>query len=182
MVTKRALFALFLTLTPTMAKAEIRGLYGTHCLEGKGISAVKDLLFREQTLETVQTVFADLTCEIPSYDFSFSGPYDLDTETGHLDYAYASIKLQALSETVVAKFNEASLCGFTDWKINKPKEVSGLDCGGQLIPVKDTRAFDLVKESPFDASVQLGLITDQEDGLSSAARPTRLENFTYYAK
>ena len=174
--------AFFLALTPELAKAEIRGLYGTHCLEGSGVSAIKDLLLREQSLEIVQTIYADLHCMTPSYDFSFSGPYDLDEGLGHLNYAYGSIKLQALDETSVATFNRTALCGLSDWRINEPREVSGLDCGEQLIPERDSRAYDRIRERSEDKSVQLGLISDLEDGLSEEARPSELESLIYYPK
>lgn len=172
---------LFLTLTPSLAFAEIRGLYGTNCLEGKGVSAVKDMLLREQTLETVQTLYSDSACETPAYDFSFRGPYDLDQDSGFLNYSYSSIKLQALSLDVVERFNASALCGISDWAIGVAREVSGLNCGGQLIPFKNSRAFDLIKANE-DESVQLGLIDDIEDGLSLETRPSALENLIYYPK
>ncbi len=173
---------LFCALAPWPLKAEIRGLYGTNCLEGHGVSAIKDLLFREQTMETVQTIYSDAHCEVPAYDFSFSGPYDLDTLSRFLNYAYTSIKLGALSEETVAKFNQEALCGITDWQINQAREVSGLNCGGQIIPEKGTRAFDIIRERATDDSVQLGLIGETTDGLSPEKRPKEFEELSYYPK
>ncbi len=174
--------ALLLALAPWPLNAEIRGLYGTNCLEGHGVSAVKDILFREQAMETVHTIYSDAHCELPAYDFSFSGPYDLDTLSTFLNYAYTSIKLQALSEETVAKFNATSICGISDWQLNKPREVSGLDCNGQGIPVSGTRAFDIVRERAIDDSIQLGLIRDDQDGLSPEERPQTFEDLIYYPK
>lgn len=184
---------LFMALTPGQMMAEtkkaqephIRGLYGSNCLEGSGVSAVKDLLLREETMETVQTVYSDLNCERPSYDFSFSGPYDYDPLTGFLNYSYASIKLQALDPQVVEQFNESALCGFNDWVLNKAKEVTGLDCGGQLIPARNTEAFDLLRpvaDGAVTPSIQLGLISDLDDGLSPETRPSQTESLIYYPK
>ena len=174
--------AVFITLTPSIGKAEIRGLYGTNCLEHAGISAVKDMILREQTMEIVQTVYSDLSCALPSYDFSFSGPYDLDATNGFLNYGYASIKLQALDEKLVQRFNETLLCGFSDWQLNVPKEVSGLECGGQLIPASGSRAYDRIKSRPEDESIQLGLITETEDGLSEESRPSQFESLSFYPR
>ncbi|MES2746709.1 MAG: hypothetical protein V4655_14850 [Bdellovibrionota bacterium] len=176
--------ALLVTLAPGLAQAEVRGLYGTNCLEGNGASAIKDLLLRGQTMETVQTVYSDLHCESPSYDFSFSGPFEYNVVSGFFDYEYASIKLQVLDQNVVQQFNEAELCGIKDWTIGAPREVSGLDCGGQLIPSIGTKAYDLIHEnvSESDPSIQLGLISELQDGLSSDARPTKTEDLIYYPK
>lgn len=174
--------AVFIALTPTLGQAEIRGLYGTNCLEGSGLSAVKDMILREQTMEIVQTVYSDVHCTSPSYDFSFSGPYDLDETLGHLNYGYASIKLQALDDKLVQKFNETLLCGFGDWQLNVPKDVTGLDCGGQLIPARGSRAFDRVRPGEDEGSIQLGLITEIEDGLSEETRPTQFESLSFYPR
>lgn len=174
--------AVFIALTPSIGKAEIRGLYGTNCLEGAGLSAVKDMILREQTMEIVQTVYSDLLCTSPSYDFSFSGPYDLDETTGFLNYGYASIKLQALDGKLVQRFNETLLCGYGDWQLNVPKEVTGLDCGGQLIPARGSRAFDRIRSGPEDESIQLGLISETEDGLSEETRPTEFESLSFYPR
>jgi hypothetical protein len=175
---------LLMILTPMLAQAEVRGLYGTKCLEGNGVSAIKDLLLRDEIMETVQTVYSDRFCENPSYDFSFSGPYVYQEETGYFDYDYASIKLQALDQKVVEQFNEVALCGFQDWSLGRPKEVSGLDCGGQLLPSIGTRAFDLIHEkgASSNPSLQLGRITEMNNGLSPESRPSEVEDLTYFPK
>lgn len=166
----------------TSAIAEVRGLYGSDCLSVEGLSAKKDLLFKDKTLETVQTVYADDVCESPAYDFSFTGSYALSEDAKGLDYTYSSIQLRPIDARVAIAFNEIALCGFSDWTMDEAKEVAGSDCGGQKIPATGTTVFDIVEESDDTAFVQLGQTNESHDGLSPQTRPIDLDKLIYHAR
>jgi len=183
---KNSLLLSFTLLAASPLAADIRGLYGSDCLAMEGLSAKKDFLFKDQSMETVQTVYADLECGVPVYDFSFLGDYIHDADRQTLDHSYSSITLRALDERVTAAFNEVSLCGISDWVLNEAREVAGLECGGQHIPQAGTKVYDIVREAKDDKSrfegLQLGLSSEAEDGLSAETRPTQLDPIVYQAK
>ncbi|MBC7533910.1 MAG: hypothetical protein H7318_20275 [Oligoflexus sp.] len=162
--------------------AEVRGLYGSDCMQAQGLSAKKDLFFQNQSMENVQTVYADETCAMPVYDFSFVGNFSLDENGRSLDYLYSSIKLRALDARVAEAFNQVALCGYSDWTVNSSREVAGKDCGGQKIPEPGTAVYDLVHESEDQASIQLGRTSENLDGRSTEARPDELDTLIYTAK
>jgi hypothetical protein len=168
----------------SLAKAEVRGLYGSDCLSIDGLSAKKDLLFKDKTLETVQTVYSDDVCDSPAYDFSFVGSYALNpsVDANGLDYSYTSIKLRPIDARVAVAFNEIALCGFSDWTMDESKEVAGSNCGGQKIPTTGTTVFDIVQESADSAYVQLGQSNEIYDGLSAGKRPIDLDSLIYHAR
>ncbi|MBC7662061.1 MAG: hypothetical protein H7249_20390 [Chitinophagaceae bacterium] len=175
---KCCVIAVFFIASPLAA--EVRGLYGSECLPMDSLSETKDLLFKPETLEAVQTVYADLDCRIPAYDISYIGTYLVESGTQTLDYAYESIKLQVLDRRVAATFNQVMLCGLNTWAVGENREVAGHDCGGQLIPALGTMIFDKMKLTP--KGIQLGQTSEFLDGLSPASRPIEFDPHVYSAR
>lgn len=162
--------------------AAIQGLYGTECMESQGLSATKDLLFETDAsrLEIIQTVYADLGCDTPAYEFAFSGPFLLDHETGFLDYTFHSIQMRVLDDRIVMAFNDLKLCGIDDWSLDSAREVSSLVCGDMPMPAPGLTLYDIVTEIPD--GIQLGLATETLDGLSAEKRPVDFDAHIFIAR
>jgi hypothetical protein len=167
-------------LLSSPAWAKIEGLYGSDCLQVDGLSAVKDFLFENSRFEMVQTVFGDTACDGAVYDFSFSGPYVFDQVSSGLDLTFSNVRLTALDSRIVHAFNAVALCGITDWELEIPVEVSGLACGGQTIPGRDSRIYDIIRE--VEGGVQMGLPEDLRNGSSPGKRPEAFDDLIYKAK
>ncbi len=165
-----------------MSHGAVRGLYGSDCLAVESISATKDLLFKEQSLEILQTFYADQSCERPTYDISFTGPYAINLDLSAVNYRYGSIRLRVLDATLLEPFNRMAICGITDWTLNAAREISGLECAGQTFPKAGTLIYDSIQEDPKTGAVQMGLGDDLHDGSSPEARPQAFAPQIFHAK
>ncbi len=164
-----------------LAQAEIRGLYQADCLAVKeeGLSLLRQANFETSQLQQTQLIYADLECSLAAYSFIHTGSYTLAAD-GKLDQTTDSIVLTPLENNVAKFFNQARLCGFDNWELNKGKNVSGLNCGGSVMPSQGMQSFDLIKEQ--EDSIVFGAYTDELDGSTAEKRPIEIDQQSIYKK
>lgn len=124
-------------------------------------------------------------CSMAIFEVLSTAKYELDSgDLGSLvlnkiDYYFRASYLTTASDMVTDVFNAASVCGYSDWQMGIAKNVTGLDCGGLVIPAEGSRLYQSFKiESNHlffgDTSVP------GEDGASPSRRPRRLQlNVSY---
>ncbi len=160
--------------------AEIRGLYGSDCLNVAGLSAYKDLAFEQEQLTQVQTIFSDDACENAAYNFKIKGPYQLDMSRGALDYEIELVELTPLTEEIAEAFRDHHLCGLDDWELGVAKDVAGQDCGEQVLPPKQVKVYDRLMEDA--EGIRLGEAHDEFNGSSPELRPLSFDTVIFHPK
>lgn len=130
-------------------------------------------------LSLVLTHFSDAACHVPELGLTISSQFGVDGLSTDIVGAYKSsttthkATLTPLATDVAMSLNLFSYCGFQNWTINVPKDVTGLICQGQTMPAAEVRDFDIFQ---VDAQGVLywGLRTSAFDGASPERRPIAL--------
>ncbi len=180
---KLALFSCLIlggSITTSQAFSQPEGLYGTSCLPLEKLSAVKDVLLDNGHFEMIQTIFSDDACQVPAYDFAFTGRYTLDEEQGFLDLTFEDISLTALDPRIASAFGESELCGISQWTHATPVVVNDLSCGGQKIPAREAVVYEIIRETA--KGIELGSHSEPYSGDSPSQRPTSFEAVSYEAR
>ena len=77
-------------------------------------------------------LFADGACEISNLELEYRGSF---VTTGNdMTWTPTHILQTIFRPEVVAHYNTKALCGFTDWKIDEPKDVAGRFCAPNQVP------------------------------------------------
>ena len=162
------------TLLSSAAMANIQGLYQSDCApaDEPGLSTRTSVNFGKQMARQVKVIYGDDTCTKAAWAFDFQGPYTLAAD-GALDLTSTVLKLYPLDANVAISFNQISFCGLTDWKLNQPTNINGLDCRGVQFPAEGFVSFDRVSE--VEGGIVFGAISEQLDGSTPAKRPVNLD-------
>lgn len=141
-------------------------------------------------VESVEA-FADSYCNNPAFRLQEDGVYTIPgkiegSSMRKLDRTVASIKLTPLSALGVSNLNSSSFCGFSDWAVNVPREISGLTCNGQVIPAGGTTYYDLFTIWPYSiddpyvgitkGDLNFGYRGGGMDGMTEETRPDSVTN------
>lgn len=147
--------------------------------------------------QLTETSFSDQFCETEQVSILSSGSIYLggavQTPKGafEINFTFEKVELIPKTQQLVARFNEAHLCGFSEWAISTPIEITSLQCDlfgtGQLvqIPRAGTKRFGIYKIEQFENSraekLYFGKLTPKENAQSEATRPTSLD-LRFYLK
>ncbi len=178
MLNTKALFLATL-LTSGSAMANIGGLYQAACEKTEdGLSSQDSVNFGKTNARQVLVVYLDASCKTAAYAFDVKGPYKL-SETGALDLTTSSFQLMPLNQAIVDAYNQKSLCGFSDWAVNKPKELASLSCEGSQFPEAGSVSFQTIQE--VEGGIVFGALTAAQDGSTSEKRPVEFSSVVYKA-
>lgn len=92
-----------------------------------------------------------------------------------IDVPNFSITFTVEEQNTLDSFNTASYCGFNNWVINVAKPVTGLSCGGALMPAQFYSIFKVDNNN----RLYMGALDASHDGTTPAKRPTTYES-SYY--
>ncbi|MCX6131233.1 MAG: hypothetical protein NTX25_19510 [Proteobacteria bacterium] len=167
-------------LSAGVAMANIQGLYQSDCQKtpDQNLSAQLNVNFGQKNARQVQIIYGDAECQQQAYALDYRGPYTLDTD-GSLNLVLSTLQLTPLDARIVQSFNQAKLCGYTNWALNAAKNVAGLDCGGTPIPQSGTVSYDRVKE--VEGGIVFGELTEAKDGSTVAKRPVGYSDVVFKA-
>ena len=159
------------------AMATVQGLYQAPCEKSAdGISSQNSVNFGKVNARQVLVVYLDQSCKTAGYAFDVKGPYTL-SEDGALDLTSTSFQLLPLNQTLVDAYNEKELCGFKDWALNQPKELSSLNCDGSQFPASGDVSYQSIKE--VEGGIVFGDLTTNADGSSVDKRPDEFSSVVY---
>ena len=108
----------------------------------------------------------------------FSRPTRLDAEGPALDLTTGQVTMIPLASKVAIAMSIARTCGYGDWKVGKPKDVTG--CKDLGMPSAGDQHFDIygVKSPTRDGStaetLQFGKLDAELNGSTPEKRPVKL--------
>jgi hypothetical protein len=165
--------------------------------------------FSSSHAELIETSFTDRFCTSPQLSIISSGSIHLGGTAilpegaSKIDFIFEKVEITVQSPRTLAFFNDKHLCGFTDWQLNAPKEVTGLSCdffdNNQpfMIPVKGEKRYGIYQlktdsrpsstkssqsntnDSIHEDQLYFGKLTPEENAKTESTRPTTLDSRFY---
>lgn len=106
-----------------------------------GSYAKTKFVFTETAFEQTISGYSDSACSVPTFTNFGAGNYvtsnltsDLFDDRMDLNLTWMSMQVIPNSSAVVAAYNTAVLCGYSDWQLNIAKSIMGRVCGTTTIP------------------------------------------------
>ena len=105
------------------------GNWATDCVSG----VERRQSYVSNFVRTEETFFTALNCEQPNVRFITTGHVsaltpDPQSEHRKINFTYQQVDLSLHRAELVSHFNQRRVCGFSDWQLNEPKEITGLNC------------------------------------------------------
>lgn len=134
--------------------------------------------------------YLDNICHHPKIALTSEGRLTLPSPQaaqGNIDFYFDSVTLTLLETGLVKLFNEKAICGFPQWELNQPHEITGGECDlfqtGKAvhIPKKDDARFGIYSLPPEENGQILlfGRLTPQQNGSTPERRPSELDPRAY---
>ncbi len=154
-------------------------------LAGAWVSACTDSViyratFTESTFVATATPYSNTSCTAvtsfrQTYTYSYSGGDDVDQPEGAktLDYTVSKVEITPLTTTEANGRNSVTACGFSDWAVNVPKDITS-GCGGPSSAGETT--YDIYKID--NGRLFTGDLTGSNDGTTASKRPTGLQSIS----
>jgi hypothetical protein len=121
-----------------------------------------------------------LSGESMSTEFSWHMNYVIGADLGNgifaLDNTIVSAAETPLSQSFVSQYNDDNYCGYSDWEIGVPKDVTGRQCDEDDEPINAGDIdYNIIKYD--NGTVWLGFYPQDDDltGTTPANRPTELD-------
>ncbi|MEQ1721977.1 MAG: hypothetical protein ABL930_02295 [Pseudobdellovibrio sp.] len=128
-------------------------------------------------VSTTEFFHQDALCNDESFRFQTIGTIQYNGEDSRfIDFTYERINLSVFKQNVIDDFNKRKVCGFNDWKVSVPQNITGLKCA----------IFNYTKETqiPKHGDMKYGIYLVEEnrlyygqpsqilDGSTPSKRPT----------
>lgn len=150
----------------------------TTALEGRWLQACQNQVartehFQDHNVTLTESYYYDSECLKPLMMIKSDGEFS--TTEGTIDFTFQQITLTASDMMIINDFNARAVCGFTDWQMDQPKPITGLQCalvaGAKPIPISDagSKRFGIYKiEGDL---LYFGRLEKDHDALSPETRP-----------
>lgn len=128
---------------------EIEGKWMSNCYKlPKRHSVQTQLIFKNSKCNVISTLFADNECKIKNLNIHYDTAYEISNSFGEgekFNYTPENIYLTIINPDVVEHYNKnfEAGCEISDWKLNETRDVSGKNCAGNKMYVKNLKIFDL---------------------------------------
>lgn len=158
------------------------GLWSTQCLKG---------LIKSQTLGTNNEIrlsenfYQDAACTQASFEFKTNGAVFFNSEQPlFIDFVYEDIQMTLYKNNLVVDFNSRKVCGFDNWKIAEPQDITGRLCAifniGKETQIPRRNDFKYGIYSIENEKLYYGKLSSQFDGNSPEKRPQQLNRIIEY--
>lgn len=144
-----AILILFLTASckPKTEEVDLSSIVGTwnlkpSCKQSATSGYISmQLVYSEASFAQTVSVYSDLNCSVPILTIAISGTYITSNLTStmleyraDLDSTLAVYQITPNSSGLATDYNTSSYCGYNNWQLNVPKDVTGRNCDGTIIP------------------------------------------------
>jgi hypothetical protein len=138
--------------------------------------------FSADSVTTVTKGFNREQCEKHAYTVTSESSYTTTDELqGEIDYTVKSIRLSYHLSSSVDELNDIEFCGFNDWKVNEPKEISSKKCFDDLpsLPAPGEKILDrfLIDQNKLFFGRSIG--KDNTQTGNSQTRPAEVNRNEY---
>lgn len=142
--------AFFILTISLLASADesITGTWKSNCIPlPKRHSIISTLTFSDTNVTATTQLFADSACATPNLVIVFEGNYQIGQLFGpgrEFDFTPSAVTFTLLNPDVVQYYNANSGCGFSDWKLNETRNVSGKLCPSVQMPTVGLPGYDIM--------------------------------------
>ena len=129
----------------------------TNSIEGVWESCVKSntdsmseknvYLITDKVIQHVSTSFIGQNCVPGNEEYNYRYIMSYEISGSNVDVTIESVTSTSLRSSDVTYSNTNSYCGYNDWAINVPKNVSGRDCGGSTTSIGAHVTYAFTKTS-----------------------------------
>ncbi len=162
-------------------------------IDGVWRQECRSKIMREENIEGEKAIlsenaFEDYLCSEPSYVILNEGTIVLGSElpspagAQEIDFTFKSVSIVLYSEPYVRHFNQASMCGLTNWIAGEPREITGLGCtffGPRIkVPSRGDQRFGIFRLVNEDY-LFFGALSPDQDASTPARRPKVYDPFAY---
>lgn len=143
-------FTFLISFISTLAFADssISGVWKSKCIPlPKRHSIISTLNFSDSVVTATTQLFADSACETMNLAINFEGDYQIGGAHGsglEFDFTPTVVTFTLLNLDVVQYYNANLGCGFSDWKLNEVRNVSGKLCPSVQMPTVGLPGYDIV--------------------------------------
>lgn len=167
-------------------KIELNGHWGRNCAaagEVAEISATKVEYDFGAAVKKTTTAFQDDKCQAPMLALVEYGSYSIGNEVGsktgvyELDQNYATATVTPLSAEAVEGLYLASACGFSDWALNQPRDITAKTSDDPVA----SRCWRKTPRTAYDVAriennqLFMGKYTPTADRSTPQKRPTAID-------
>lgn len=187
---KPFLLSFFLMVTSRVAFSEntrIKGQWETAC-SGSRIIAIE--IVNDKTdyfLKVTRSLFSDPKCIRLTEEKTYNYSYETDDSSNDINFTLRSAFFRKVSLNAKDLANENEECGFNDWKLGVPKEITGeRDCNGFEVGNAGRTYYNIFEVDSNSKSLRFGLTPDvgtywsQFGSLRASSRPETLDNGAEY--
>lgn len=173
---------------PALAAQSPAYHYQTSCYQAGDDTLSSSMQFQGTNWTQKHTAFEDEACQTPYliYSTTYQAPANIQaskvTASGPVDLKVTEVSYTLLTDEVARALNMSGWCGFSDWKANVPKVVTGLQCDDYAVPALNSTLYTTydISIGSHGPQLHMGDRTDAQNGSSPDKRATTLEALTYY--
>lgn len=155
------------------------GTWKSNCLGGTTVSTF--LFADDGSFDRTERQYLEHDCTKDGIEFRYRGQWSTEssdsfTRSGPLplDLELASVQVTLLDSFLVWSHNLTKFCGYSDWTVGQPKDVTGLDCQGLKVPPKGDLLHTIFNLE--DKMLLLGRGDDKHPGDLPSTRHIELAN------
>ena len=143
--------------TPKEFYYAIQGTWRGACTQMNGYYRIQSMQFSDYYVRFKEEVFSDTACQVPSVTYDLKANFALGANMdviipGSIEFMTRVLEVQAtaVDAATVASYNFNSTCGYSNWTINVPQNVSGRTCevGDKQQPTVGYQYINLIGLEP----------------------------------
>ena len=145
------------------------GSWKQDCLSGR----VRFEYFSKDTVQYSEIYYNEVNCKTPSLVIEMNGNYQVNNS--EMDFQFTETFVTLKNAQVADNFNSRSVCGKSDWHLDVPRPVTGLNCDffnwgrNYQVPNSGDQRFGIWKVE--NDRLYFGLLTSINDALHPSRRP-----------
>ena len=160
---------------------KLQGTWKTECTPLGRHASVSEVVFEGNHFKSNGYLFERKGCAVNTVHAQMNGTYSIDSKE-NFNYTPLTFKLSLLKNDVVEHYNKKQICGFTDWKINTPKNILGRQgCVGLFPPNKGQEIYDLY-QLKTDNELVFAIFPIGKGVTNKSKRPKQIPNYAFRFK
>lgn len=176
-------------------------LLGTWLLSCQQTSFTTELVVDATSYDATTTTYTDGTCVDPLFTDVYSNTYltgqSVTSTNGlpatELDVTLTTVERTLHTDIMVMGYNASTSCGYSDWEIDVPKDITGRDCGSfasgctsdstsTVCDAAGTTTYTIYGVNDTGTQLNFGYPTTGRDGTTPAARMNTLFTIIPFVK
>lgn len=124
--------------------------------------------------------FEEDSCQKPYLTFEVQ--YKVRTKMSEIDMTVTEASYTTLTDEVTESLNWISYCGFTDWKTNEKKIVTGMECSDYSAPTLGDVTYSIFEKAEGGNLLYVGAASQEASGKTPEERHQKLEKRPYFLR